>query len=65
MFVIKDMLGGPGDETEQFTILLLPVSTILGVHDLDPRPVLVHEPLDHRVDDLPVLLLFLGLAWLN
>ena len=67
MFAVKDLLGGPGNETEQLCILLLPLRTVLGVHDLGLGPLLglVHEPLDHREDDLPVLLLFLGLAWLN
>ena len=72
VFVVKDILVGTGNVTELF-ILLLPVRTILWllpllpgvIHDLATRPVLDHEPLDHRVDDLLVLLLFLGLARLQ
>ena len=59
----------------QLVSLLLPVRTLLqlllppGV-ELEPvhdaiLPVLDHVPLDHRVDDLVVLPLFLGLARLQ
>ena len=65
MFAVKDLLGGPGNETEQFCILLLPLRTVLCVHELVPGLLLglVHDPPDHRDDDPPVRLLFLGLAW--